>query len=128
MKNLLNAYRTLMLETKLWARIVASCVTGFALFCAVFATVRTVDGLIDGHRPFFVVASIAAVNIFLYHPAIMKARSKKSAPQSVNNPPKPVSVTEPVKEQTLADVGEEFAQKVTNISDEDLDEEIEEFC
>lgn len=129
MESLLNTYRTLMLETKLWTRIVASIVTGFAFFCAVFATIRTVDGLIDGHRPFFVVASIAAVNVFLYHPAIKRSLNKKSvkkaSPQPINNPPKPAPVKETVTEQTLAEVGAEFAQEVTNVPDEDLEEE---FC
>lgn len=131
MKKLLNAYRTFMLETKPWTRIATSIATGFALFCVVFATVHAVDRLIDGHRPFFVVASIVAVNVFLYYPAITKTLNKKPVEKTVsqpdNHPSKPVPVETVIAEQTLADVGEEFAQEVTNVPDEDLEEESEEF-
>lgn len=142
MKNLLNAYRTMMTNSKLWVRTLLSAATGLGLFYVAFATISTVDSLMDHHCPFFIVASILAVNIFIYYPRIekifgqpsaMKASEpqpvkKQTVPQPAKNQQKPAPAAEPVKEQTLADVGAEFAQEVANVSEEDLEEEVEEFC
>lgn len=153
MKNLLNAYRTLMTNAKMLPRTLFSVATGFGLFFAVFTAVDAVNNLFDQHRPFFIAASIVAVNVFIYYPALAKFISKSSVaasapcvskkqakPQPAKQPTsaqpaaqttensKPTPAVEPEK-QTLAEVGEEFAQEIANVSDEDLlDEEVRDLC